>query len=374
MSSCPCYKSKLQFDESLKVEHLLINIHSHNSGIVLASKLEEISQKLVLGWVQFRAVPEVVWRILQIEEHDQRSNKQAKQNKIFFTIPLAFDRHPDYYQIIVNNQMDLMKPKNQSASRQFADYMNKSDTKIKYQVSMMMTTKWLINQFKNLQTKCLKEEYRLIEVFWGANKQQKQRLVNFADMIEKRKILNLIKQQRTQNIRQNDMMNKNLSDIEFEYKQKQSLQSIQSRTPRQIGYSPQPTYIQYCSSLVHVFELNSLHYLFTCICAIFPISHFNYNEGGIIIYHQAKLKQHFRNEIHDNYQHRTYFKLIYMYYYRFINKCQQLMLIKIVNFKGKADNCLNIGIHDILSLQKSLSDLSQAIYYNTHHFEINSNN
>ncbi|CAL6023624.1 Hypothetical_protein [Hexamita inflata] len=61
MSSCPCYKSKLQFDESLRVEHLLINIHSHNSGIILALKLEEISQKLVLGWVQFRAVPEVVF-------------------------------------------------------------------------------------------------------------------------------------------------------------------------------------------------------------------------------------------------------------------------------------------------------------------------
>ncbi|CAL6067337.1 Hypothetical_protein [Hexamita inflata] len=61
MSSCPCYRSKFQFDESLTVEHLLINIHSHNSGIILALKLEEISQKLVLGWVQFRAVPEVVF-------------------------------------------------------------------------------------------------------------------------------------------------------------------------------------------------------------------------------------------------------------------------------------------------------------------------
>ncbi|CAL5993551.1 Hypothetical_protein [Hexamita inflata] len=89
------------------------------------------------------------------------------------------------------DDMDLMKPKNQSASRQFADYMNKSDTKIKYQVSMMMTTKWLIKQFKNLQTKCLKEEYRLIEVFWGANKQQKQRLVNFADMIGKKENIEL---------------------------------------------------------------------------------------------------------------------------------------------------------------------------------------
>ncbi|CAL6020706.1 Hypothetical_protein [Hexamita inflata] len=59
--SCPCYKSKLQFDESLRVEHLPINIHSHNSGSVLALKLEEISQKLVLGWVQFRAVAEVVF-------------------------------------------------------------------------------------------------------------------------------------------------------------------------------------------------------------------------------------------------------------------------------------------------------------------------
>ncbi|CAL5984925.1 Hypothetical_protein [Hexamita inflata] len=27
-----------------------------------------------------------VWRIFQIEEHDQRSNKQAKYNKIFFTM------------------------------------------------------------------------------------------------------------------------------------------------------------------------------------------------------------------------------------------------------------------------------------------------
>ncbi|CAL6004972.1 Hypothetical_protein [Hexamita inflata] len=61
MSSCPCYKSKFQFDESLRVEHLLVNIHNHNSGIIVASKLEEISQKLVLGWVQFRAVPEVVF-------------------------------------------------------------------------------------------------------------------------------------------------------------------------------------------------------------------------------------------------------------------------------------------------------------------------
>ncbi|CAL6012048.1 Hypothetical_protein [Hexamita inflata] len=61
MSSCPCYKSKFQFDESLTIEHLLVNIHNHNSGIVVASKLEEISQKLVLGWVQFRAVPEVVF-------------------------------------------------------------------------------------------------------------------------------------------------------------------------------------------------------------------------------------------------------------------------------------------------------------------------
>ncbi|CAL5980775.1 Hypothetical_protein [Hexamita inflata] len=61
MSSCSCYKSKFQFDESLIVEHLLVYIHSHNSGIVVASKLEEISQKLVLGWVQFWAVPEVVF-------------------------------------------------------------------------------------------------------------------------------------------------------------------------------------------------------------------------------------------------------------------------------------------------------------------------
>ncbi|CAL6113092.1 Hypothetical_protein [Hexamita inflata] len=61
MSSCPCYKSKLQFVESLRVEHLLINIHSHNSVSVVAQKLEEISQKLVLGWVQFWAVPEVVF-------------------------------------------------------------------------------------------------------------------------------------------------------------------------------------------------------------------------------------------------------------------------------------------------------------------------
>ncbi|CAL6027266.1 Hypothetical_protein [Hexamita inflata] len=35
-----------------------------------------------------------VWRIFSIEKHDQRSNKQAKQNKIFFTVPLTVDR-PD---------------------------------------------------------------------------------------------------------------------------------------------------------------------------------------------------------------------------------------------------------------------------------------
>ncbi|CAL6070594.1 Hypothetical_protein [Hexamita inflata] len=46
-----------------------------------------------------------------------------------------------------------------------------------------------------------------------------------------------------------------------------------------------------------IFELNSLFYLFTYIQAIFSISHFNYDESGIVINHQAKLKQHFRYEI-----------------------------------------------------------------------------
>ncbi|CAL5973751.1 Hypothetical_protein [Hexamita inflata] len=96
MSSCPCYKSKFQFDESLRVEHLLINIHSHNSGSVVASKLEEISQKLVLGGSVLGGPGGgfFVWRIFQIEGHDQRSNNMQNMTKQFSRCDLLLKTSP----------------------------------------------------------------------------------------------------------------------------------------------------------------------------------------------------------------------------------------------------------------------------------------
>ncbi|CAL6035616.1 Hypothetical_protein [Hexamita inflata] len=109
MSSCPCQVSKLQFDESLRVEHLLINIHSHNSGSVLALKLEEISQKLVLGWVQFWAVPEVVFSygefFKQRDMIKEVINMQNKEKQFSRCEPLLKADLIIYIYILVQNNV-----------------------------------------------------------------------------------------------------------------------------------------------------------------------------------------------------------------------------------------------------------------------------
>ncbi|CAL6100700.1 Hypothetical_protein [Hexamita inflata] len=132
---------------------------------------------------------------------------------------------------------------------QYAKQQMKMKLKMKSQVSMMMRTKQLIKLFKlfkNLQKKYQRAnnvQLKLIEVHV---KQEKEQIVNFAEMIVKKRILNLIRFQRIQNMEVyalNDAMNGTISDIQYIIDLYTSVQSHSRRTPR-LHNLYFPTFIQ----------------------------------------------------------------------------------------------------------------------------------
>ncbi|CAL6005026.1 SWIM-type [Hexamita inflata] len=118
-------------------------------------------------------------------------NKEERQRNLALYVDkdlYSFNRYMD--------DMDLLKPKNQPVLRQFADDTNKDDTKneiISFDDDDDQVADKIVKAVQESLNEVSEGEQRLIEVYRSANKQEKQRLVNFADMIGKKENIELEK-------------------------------------------------------------------------------------------------------------------------------------------------------------------------------------